>query len=333
MGKEITITKIAKLSGVSRQVVSAILLPSETKAKSRFSEETKKRIEGIAKDTNFRPNRTWINATQDRHGSIGVLTRNSHLIPGFSNLSHILQEAQKNNFFVTFEKMGNDQKELPQFIKENVVDGLIIYEDLGKEINDKIKKYNIPTIFVNTNTIENVNTVNYDETDLMTKLVNRFKKLNKTNILYLDSSIGEYFKIRKKALIKICKQNNLPNPVIYNIKNSTVNANTCTKTFEEIKNVINDNPEIDAIILERHSLGGFLYRVLEDMNRKIPNDVSIVSILHHLDISYMLNPPLSSCKLMESPSALATKLLCDFIVNKINIQSKLIKYNIIERGS
>ena len=331
--KNITISKIAELCGISRQVASAVLLGKSGSV--GFSKETKKRVEEVARIANFRPNRTWLNATQNRHGTIGVLTKKIYSIPGSGNVSSIIIEAKKYGFLVTFEIISDNETDLPQFIKENVVDGLLMFEDLGEELDEKIRQFNIPAAYVNINNFERPGCINYDEAGLMKQLAKHFHKKGKKNIAFISASSAKYNDIRNEALIKVCKKLKMPVPLSYGIINQNIATGNYEPSYLEIEKFLNTNPQVDAIILERDKFALNLYKVLEKMNRSIPKDVSVISIMSDPRISYLLEPHLTSCRLINNieSSAFGTKLLCESIEKRKSVKSHLLEYEIIERGS
>ncbi len=329
--KKVTISKIAELCGVSRQVVSAVLLGN--KGTVGFSEQTRSRVEESAQKLNFRPNRTWLNATRNRHGSIGVLLKNIHMIPGAGNVSGIVTESKRQGFLTTLDLFSNN--EIPQFVREDVVDGLLLFEDLGDDIDAMIREYKIPVVYININNFNRPGCLNYNEAGLMDQLAQRFKEKGKSQIALINTSDELFYELRQKALAKACSKLNLPDAVSVNLTHRNIAQGFYEESLEEIKGFLKKYPAVDAIIIERDKFAPNLYQALRDMGRSIPNDVSVVSIQNDPRIHKLLDPHLSSCTLADNvqPDVLGIQLLCEAIRTREPVPSQLLNYEIIERNS
>ncbi len=325
---KLSYSKIGKACGVSGTVVSAIL--SENKGNIRFSDETRDKVLQFVEDNNFRPNRTWINATKNRHGCIGVLLKNIYVIPEQSKFDAIIKEAKKNGFHVVIDTY-EDESNLPIVLKEDVVDGLLIFEDMGDKINQIVKKINIPTVYVNANIAENAS-INYDYAGSMRLVVDYLK--NKKNIAMLSPSQGFYHEVRVNAFNDECKKYNINSKILY-IEESDVGENEQEKLEEKLYQFFQENNDVDAVLTHFVRITPMLHRVFDKLNKTIPNDISLISF-DNFYLCYCYKPTITALDYQseESPSTLAIQMLCSMI-NDENFQPKPIsmKYKIVERNS
>ena len=322
---------MATLCGVSRQVVSAIL---QGKGSASYSKATKKRVEEMAQVCNFRPNRTWINATRNQHGIIGILVENPDSIYGRGNISGIVTEATQHGYMASYEVMQK-KNEIPTFLREDAVDGLLLFEDLGKQIDQKILEYDIPAIYVNCNRFHSHGCLDYDDAGLMEQLAECFLQRGRSHILLIDSSEDSYHLPRAEALRKACKKRNMPAPIVSNLAYGNINAEGYQKRFEAYDSLLAEHAQINGLILNNTIFAPTLFEVLQKRKRAIPKDVSVVSLSNNPNLSYSMQPHLSSCCPADNvnPTVEAVKILIDAIKGNKKPKSRIIPYEIVDRGS
>ena len=128
--KRITLSKIAEICGVSRQVVSMVAAGKKHHS-IRYSDETRDRILKVIKDTGYRPNRTVSGFFNHEHGALGLLVRSVyHIQPGV--LKGLIVAAKARNQMITIEYL--DGNGMPKMVVEDCVDGIILYETVDPEI-------------------------------------------------------------------------------------------------------------------------------------------------------------------------------------------------------
>ncbi len=264
-----TLSEIAKLSGVSRPIVSAIL--SDKQGTVRYSQETYETVMKVVEEVNYRPNRTSLNLKSKKHNHIGVLISNYYSIPRDS-MAQLLYTAQELGYIVSFNVFSKEDKELPSFIKEDVVDGLLLFEDLGKEIEDAITKYNIPNVYVNANKFNGYNAVNLDEIDAMKKAVNHFYNKGKKHPLLLLTAESTYSELRKQGYNEACNKLGLK-PLVTNIKYQGETSETAN---DNLSRFLDNNPQIDSIIYQ--DMISSIHKYYSKKNKDIPTDIDLIAI-------------------------------------------------------
>ncbi len=328
--KQLTISSLAEKCGVSRMVVSSVLFPRESVSHIKCSKETKQKILDTAERLNFRANRTWRNATNKRHGSFGVLVKNIYNIPGVGNVSKIVNEAQKHNLLVSFDVI-HDDNQLPLFLKEDVVDGILMFEDLGKPVNDAISTFAIPTVWINANN-KNTPCVRFDDVGGMESLVKLFTKKGKKNIAVFIPNENWTINIRKKSLLNAAKNNNLPEPKFLTILDWNKKEDYA-RMEKNIFQFMKQNPEIDAVIVQLTLMAFPLYRICSRLKKEIPRDIAVAG-MHDTREAFNLMPNLTVLKPKEQSEIIGTRMLCKMLKGE-NLDQKniLIPYNVIEQGS
>ncbi len=274
-----TLTEIGKLCGVSRPIVSAII--NKKQGNVRYSNETCEKVMKVVNEVNYRPNRTSINLKSQKHNSIGVLIKNIHSIP-YEAMSSIIQNTSEKNQTLVIDtlKEGNSSR----FITEDIVDGILTFDDLGDELDNLINKYNIPTVYVNTNKCNYKSlTVNVDEEWRMNKVANLFKCNNKKYPLLILQGNLTYDLPRQEYLQKACFSQGLCEPVFLNAPENIKRGKNYRReyiqyTCELIKETLLSNTQIDSIITEYHNTSIATYDACRKINKVIPKDIGVISL-------------------------------------------------------
>ncbi len=329
--KNITLVEISKKAGVSRQLVSAILNPKE-KQNIRFSEESENKVLAIAEKYNYRKNRNFNNLLKKRHGTIGILGNDLYSIYSREIQRYILK-ALENDYLLTFEVAENSSG-LPLFIRESVVDGIIMFQNMGEKINTKIKDIGIPSVHVNSNISEPGSIVNFDDYGSMFLALDAFVKKNRTNPALICSGNEFYNLQRIQGLKDACKKQNITQPIIFDI-GSEFNGNNrySDDIYQKFLTFLNANPSIDSVILEHSCFAIRFYEACNKLNRRIKDDISVIAI-HDEDmgLKYIVKPNLTTLGHEKSISEVSINLLCDMIKGAKK-KEVLLKYKLLERDS
>jgi len=184
---------IARLSGVSKQVVSAILNGGNTS--SRFSQATMDKVKKIAKKLNYRPNITSRNLVNGRHGCITILFKNFYRIP-FNFPNFLIRRAETYGQVISFELLR--EKLYPRCVNEDRTDGILLFEDINEKILRRIRKYSIPHVFVNCNQRMCENCITFDEEDLIKKVLQYFADEGKKHPIFLIGNLDYYWNLERK---------------------------------------------------------------------------------------------------------------------------------------
>jgi len=326
--KKISLIEIAKLADVSQPTVSAILSNNKNN-NTKFSKITAKKVRKIADDYNYRPSRTLRTLFEKKHNSIGLLAKNINMIP-HDSMNSVINNASKNNQTVLIDTF-KENDELPNTIREDIVDGLLIFEDLGKMIDAAIDKYEIPAVYVNTNKYDcNALTVNIDEKEAMHQAADLFSKSNKKRTLLLLQGDSSYTQLRATGIKEACITNE---PVILIITENSANKDSYKKTvFQKIKSILINNPDIDSIISGWDITSNVVYEVCQSMNKRIPEDIAVLS-LYDVSGHWQLYPEITSLYVDYSEMANKGMELLNKIINKLKCSDIILKYKLMEGES
>jgi len=313
----VTLSDIARKSGVSRQVVSAILNPGNN-SNIRYSKKTYDKVMAVVEKSRYRPNRTAANLVSKRHGSIGVIVKNTGNIPGYC-IQIMLDKAGEQDQVLSLESLDSGNDELPLFIREDCVDGLIIFEDLPEEHVKEIRRLQIPCIYVNNNMVKDAESITFNEAGAMEQAVEYLISKGRSHLaMFLPQSDHYSVKAREEGLKQALKRRNLPAPQIYQMGNNFYHSQQDLKAREEesdkIEQFLQRNPSIDGIVLYSERMVSLCYRALAHCHKEVPRDVSVMGI--SFSSAGLGSYPLLTT-LRINPKELGT-ILIDEINKKIN---------------
>jgi DNA-binding LacI/PurR family transcriptional regulator len=270
-----SIKDVAEACGVSRRTVSAILFPSAKNKAIGFSETTRDHVVSVSKKLRYRPHRGSRNLLVRRQGVIGILTGQFFMIP-WPSINAMLIEAKTCDQILSFEYLCPDALELPLFIRENVVDGLIIYERVAAAIEQAIEFHHIPTVYVNTCRHTGSNLINMDEIGAMTMAVEHLvsMRLRRPAIILLDGS-APLEQERIQALRAACRNSKLERPLILDLPEWSANRQQSQAKLEEF---LTANTACDSMIAPHGGVVSTVYKSCRRLGRRIPDDLAVISM-------------------------------------------------------
>ncbi|MDA3800073.1 MAG: LacI family DNA-binding transcriptional regulator [Kiritimatiellae bacterium] len=286
VGQKVTMSDIARYCGVSRQVISAILLPDE-KSNVRFSQQTFNTVVAAAEKYNFRPNRTARSLLKNNHGSFGVLVQTLGNIPS-PVLHRMLSRAKKYDKVLIMDHLGDDFDELPIIIKEDTVDGIVVFEDIPEEFQLEIERHNIPYVPVNNSDVNSPRAITFDEKQGMRLLISHLVDRGRKNLLFIGykPTSDEHYsvKARRIGFEKATAALGVQADVVL------VDGVDC---YDEIFDFIKNHQEIDGIVMYVDSIVSLVYKAAKNLGKRIPEDIAVVGVNNSSMCAYM-NPSLTS---------------------------------------
>ena len=146
----LTIKDVAKKAGVSIATVSLVLHNNK-----RISNLTRNKVLRAIKELNYHPSRSAKGLVTKTSGNIGFILTDDHFLKTepFYTMIFLGTEfvSRGNDYYVLLATINKDFKEgdeLPRFILERSVDGVIIAGKVSTIFIQKLTKYDIPLVFV-----------------------------------------------------------------------------------------------------------------------------------------------------------------------------------------
>ena len=304
-----TLKDVATLANVDVSTVSRALNNT-----SYVHPDTKERIYAAAKELGYRPNAIARALRQGRSHIIGVVVPRLHLTIFSEILQGIEEEAQKLGYMTTVcvtEDNPKIEKDRLNRLRSSGVDGIII---AGTGRNGRLLRD------IRASDIAVVQLVRRQEPELSSVIAN-YEACGYDAVCYLASkgcrSIGiiagtqhlEPFRERYLGYCRAIRELGLEE--IVSSVDSKVNSfrygyNCAIQLLEE-------NPDLDAIIASVDVQGLGAIRAAAEQGRKIPDQIKIISLTGHR-IGRMLETTMTS---MEMPAfemgTTATRLVVDYL--------------------
>ncbi|NRA38170.1 MAG: LacI family DNA-binding transcriptional regulator, partial [Planctomycetes bacterium] len=260
-------------SGVSRQVVSYILNADEKKA-AHFSPDTKERVLATAEKIGYRRNRAALNFTQNRQGSFDLVMK-SFYAGNAQMMAGLTQTAQQHDQVINITVPSSDNNDL-RCLHENSCDAVLLVANTNAELDQKLEQISSPVVRINCNVQDRIGCINFDEAQGMELLVERFTQRGRTHLCFIHGDSDHFSSTaREEEGIHNAAQ-----------KSQNILWHKCiidkqTDITEHIKEHLEQQPEIDAIIIAERSLPQ-LYAALRMLGRKPGEDISVLCINAHI---------------------------------------------------
>ncbi len=273
-----TIKDVAKLAKVSIATVSLVIHNHK-----RISEETRDRVLKAIATLNYHPSRSARGLVSRKTGNIGFILTNDHFLRTEPFYTQIFMgtefEAHSSEYYVLLTTVRSDYTEgdqLPRFVLERNIDGMIVAGKVPSLLLDKLVKYNLPIVFIDfIPSGKKFGAIIVDNIDGGRKATGHLIELGHKEIGFIGGdivhpSISDRLDGYKKALeeskIKF-------NPRLVDIEE---NYPARTNGYNAAKRLFTKNKDITAVFACNDAMAIGVMQYLKETGIKVPNDVSII---------------------------------------------------------
>ncbi len=311
----ITIKDVAKAANVSIATVSLVMHNHR-----RISKETKVKVLEIIEKMNYRPSRSARGLVSRRTGNIGFILTNDHFLRTEPFYTHIFIgteiEARENDFYVLLNSINSDFNEgdqLPRFILDRNVDGVIIAGKVPQILTEKLSHYNIPIVYIDYMPgNKNYSTVLVDNIMGGKIATEHLIELGHRNIAFIGGdidhpSISDRMSGYKQAIQKA----NMP--IVPELIETSENYPARTNGYNAAKKLFSCNKNITAVFACNDAMALGVIQYLKDNGKKVPLDVSVIGF-DDVVSENSVDPPLCTVKVptmemgMEAMKLISTLL-------------------------
>ena len=290
----ITITDVAKLAGVSTSTVSLVL-----SKKGYVSDKTRRKIQKIIDEYNYRPSGAARQLASNQTGNIGFIISDVHLSRSEAFYSRILLgselEARNYDTNIILATVGQEYK-LPRFLKEKNVDGIIIAGSVSEELIHFLEGVGCPVVLIDYG----VNGTNLDRVTLDNRrgvemVVEYLLEQGKRKIGFIG---GSYYhpSIRERFEgFQIAMNRSGYGDIAHNEKYRYLIEEETSVDIGEIgtAEVLKAVPDLEAIICVNDTTALGCLKYLRKLGVKIPTQMSVVGF-DDVNFAAVAHPPLSS---------------------------------------
>ncbi|WP_156806063.1 LacI family DNA-binding transcriptional regulator [Streptococcus sp. S784/96/1] len=328
-----TLKDVAKLACVDVSTVSRALNNS-----AYVHPETKARILEAVKELSYQPNILAKGLRQGKRNTIGVLVPHLHMTI-FAEVTQGIEEMATKEGFATLlchtEDSASLEKECLNRLRNGFVDGVIIAATgHNKKLVRDIQASGLPVMQVIRKVDADISSVTVDYETSTQEAVAYFANKGCSHIGLINGSMSlAPYAERYKGYKKELKSRNL--------KETTAGfdqpVNTMAYGYDCTKALLQQNPELDAIVAAVDTQGIGALRALKEAGKRVPEDIKLMSLTGQ-EVGAMLETSMTA---MEIPAkeigAKAAQLLIEEIQNPHNypVGAKHLIYNsiLVERES
>jgi len=188
-----TIRDVAKKAGVAISTVSLVI-----NDQPNVSDEIRTKVLSVIKELHFHPRRSARGLASKRSGNIGFILTDDHFSVAEPFYTKIFLgtelEARKHNYYVLLTTVGRtvrETKELPRFLLEHNVDGVIIAGKISATWIEYIRSRNLPVLLIDYEVPRHrVSTVSMDNRTGVRLGVEHLLKLGHIRIGFLGGDLA-----------------------------------------------------------------------------------------------------------------------------------------------
>ncbi|PTV94260.1 LacI family transcriptional regulator [Halanaerobium saccharolyticum] len=332
-----TLKDVAKKAGVAPSTVSRVINDS-----SRISEETKFKVRKIMDEIGYHPNINARNLVKQRSHNLGLVipysTEEAFADPFYSEILRgigVLAHSKGFNLLLlTSNGEEEEKKTVLNAVRGKQIDGVLLLRAKKEdELIDELTKINFPFVIVGRpEEKDKYYWVNNDNITASEKVVDYLIKnghrkiamiIGDDNYIMNNDRLEGYKRAFEKNGLKI------NNDLILRSDN-TDHQNIYMLSQQMIK----EHPEITAFYGMSDTMAYTIMQAMNDMNVKIPEDISIVGFNNN-PMSKIVSPPLTTVDInIYLLGNKATELLIGVINGQVDkYQHTIVPTNIIERDS
>ncbi|MGP3779114.1 LacI family DNA-binding transcriptional regulator [Halanaerobium saccharolyticum] len=332
-----TLKDVAKKAGVAPSTVSRVINDS-----SRISEETKFKVRKIMDEIGYHPNINARNLVKQRSHNLGLVipysTEEAFADPFYSEILRgigVLAHSKGFNLLLlTSNGEEEEKKTVLNAVRGKQIDGVLLLRAKKEdELIDKLTKINFPFVIVGRpEEKDKYYWVNNDNITASEKVVDYLIKNGHRKIAMI---IGDDNYIMNNDRLEGYKRSFEKNGLKINNDLILRSDNTDHQNIYMLsQQMIKEHPEITAFYGMSDTMAYTIMQAMNDMNVKIPEDISIVGFNNN-PMSKIVSPPLTTVDInIYLLGNKATELLIGVINGQVDkYQHTIVPTNIIERDS
>lgn len=309
-----SINEIANLAGVSKSTVSRYLNGGYV------SDSAKEKIKKVINETGFKPSIAAKALRTKVTKQIGVIIPKLNSDSISKMVAGITEVLRNNGYYLLLANVDNNEELEINYLSlfnENHVDGIIYIASVFTEKHNKaLKKVNVPLVILSQyhKDYPCVYFDNFNASKEITKVLLKGHKYPGLISARLDDiSAG---KERQDGFYDALKEMNLD---VFGVEYSKFSIQEGALAC---KRLIEKNPKVDAIFATTDSIAVGALTYLLDIGKKVPEEVSIVSVGGGSSIR-ITNPRITSANLEYYESGRKSANIILSIIKKEDIQTKV----------
>ena len=341
--KQVRLSDIAELAGVSKVTVSKVL-SGNSAGNSRVGPETRRRVREIATSLGYRTNMTARILAGKGSKAIGMLLDAASPASHLRRLAMLEGEAHRNGFRLMVgqchPELGNIVELFDDFASRGV-DGVIslahIYPNIGRQVIDEFSKRHVPVVYFDDPFAgeKDMAVVDLDFENGIELAVRHLHRIGRRRILLFmprqNIALGRfhYMTKREEGYRRVTSELGLPEMIYPSDPRqfiATIDIDAIMGMFVTALEMFSP----DAVVAQNDSVGALVLRYCLAHDIKVPEDMAVVGF-DNMDFSEYTYPSLStidSC--VEEASEHVIRMMMELIDSgkpsntKVAVMPKLI---------
>ncbi|MDE3056374.1 MAG: LacI family DNA-binding transcriptional regulator [Bacteroidota bacterium] len=325
MKRKITIHDVAKKAELSVSTVSLIM-----NNKPNVNEETRRKVLEIIRQLGYHPLRSARGLASQSSGNIGFILTEDHFSQAEPFYTKIFLgtefEARNHNFYILLTTVGwtlKDQSQVPRFLLEHNVDGVIIAGKIGSSWVEYIQEQNLPLILIDYELARHrVSTIGMDNRTGINLVVEHFRTGGHSKIGFIGGdirhpSIAERFASYRDTLASA----GMPiNSRWISVGEANTSLDDGYEAAKRIFSLGGERPTAIACANDAMALG--CMKFLKEAGIAIPGDVA-VSGFDNIEAGLHVEPRLTTVNVhREEMGGIAVRRLVEMIKDHSSVITK-----------
>jgi len=270
----VTIRDVARESGCSIATVSSVL-----NGRGRISDATRKKVREVCKKLGYFPNAAGRNLRNRTTETIGILFYPS-CAKIFSNifysevmagLEEALTEAKYNLLLAGYD-ISTNSEDLPKFIREGSVDGVIMMGGCPDEFKLKLANVPLPFLLLDTNyecaPVDSIITDGFQaELEAFNFLV---EKGHRRIVMFRHDNENYNENRRSEGFLAGARCHGLE------LETEVIRVNTNDEAVKKIKELLQEKPPVTAMTAVNDDMAVDIMHRLQLDGINVPDDISII---------------------------------------------------------
>jgi LacI family transcriptional regulator len=322
--KPVTATHIARLVGVAQSTVSAILAGNpQGKGNVRYSTATRDQVLTVAQRLGYRPNRAARSLLNGRHGAFGILVQNTTLFLWPEFLEGLTQALWSHGLSLSIfplspDETSDDPRALPIVLREDCVDGVIVFQDLPEKVATQLERAGLPVCWVNTNRRDGPTCITVDEIGGMEQAVRHLLQTGRRKIGFIGTSRKHHFSEadRRDGVAAAAAALKLETPHLCVLEKYWYSglAAHLEDVLAELDCILNEHCDCDGWVLATDDIAALFVRAALRRGLRIPQDLAVVAV-EDRGLGTFLTPSLTTLQVPRKEMGAAAVTLLNDLTN------------------
>lgn len=322
--QKVSITDIAKKTGLSTTTVSRVL--SGKAEQYRIGKKSQQKIEEAAKEMHYIPNHFAANLRTGKSNTVALIVP-SLANPFFASIASEINAEIRKYGYITIISDSDENPEIEKMELEQLrarnIEGLIIAPcgNQWRHIKD-LYDQGLPVICIDRYfedmNIPYVSTDNYDGAYHATQFLIKNGHSEIACIQGVQESTPN--RLRVRGFVDALNESNIKDYCVVGDDFTVQNG------YLETKLLLQQKKHPTAIFALSNTIAMGCMRALKEENKKIPDDISLITFDEHPYLDYLSTPLSCVAQPVSDISKIATKFLFSMLNNKeIKIKHVLLK--------